>query len=104
MATTIDVQERAGYLRFHVQGVESLHFSVDCFKAVAGESRQRGFTNILIVEQVQGQLSVMDMFSLGKKLPEILRGLKVAYVDLDPGHDLENQFGENVALFLGICG
>ncbi len=97
----ITVTETDDYLRFHVTGTDSLQFSIDYFSAVARECKQRGYAKALIVEELHGQLSNKDMYSLCEKFPDILYGIQVAFVDLDPDHLHENSFGETVAFNRG---
>lgn len=101
MRPQIETQVRDGYLLFNVTGSDSLEFSTEYFSSIANECKQRGFKKALVIEELEGQLSTVEMFELGKRLSKIMGGIQVAFIDLVPEHHKDNCFAENVAVNRG---
>jgi len=97
MDTKITVEEFDNHLAFHIAGPDTIEVSLSYFPKVADMCKQKGFKKALIIEELEGDISAADMFTLTEQLPAILRGLKVAFIDLKPNHAKENRFGETVA-------
>ena len=101
MNLEITTEELSDCLRFQIRGVESSAESIEYWSIVAKECNQRGYTKALVIEEHEGQLSVVDMNLVCEQLPSILQGLTVAYVDTDPDHLSLNKFGEDVVVIEG---
>lgn len=102
MKAYIEFEDKPGYLRCHVTGTDSLDFSIEYFTRVADECRQRGFSNVLVVEELTGQLTTTDMFRLAEKLPKLFRSIRLAFVDMIPDHQEDNLFGETAGINRGL--
>ena len=104
MSNRIDFEEKEGYLRCHVTGVDSLRFSKEFWTSASEKCRSIGMTKILLVEDLEGSLSTMEMFEIGELASECMRGLRVAFVDLRQEDYKDNEFGETVCLNRGgLC-
>ncbi len=101
MRPQIETQVCDGYLLFHVTGSDSLEYSTEYFSSIAQECKQKDYKKALVIEELEGQLSTVDMFELGKRLSKIMSGIWVAFIDLVPEHHQENRFAENVAVNRG---
>ena len=97
MSATIKCTEREGYLVFNVEGEDSLQTSLDYWKEIGEKCHQSGHKKALVIENMSGQLSVQDLYAACEKLPSLVRGIKVAFIDLLPDHIEGNDFGELVA-------
>ena len=97
----INIEERSDYLRFHVIGVDSLKVSIEYFTSIAEKCRKCGYKSVLIIEELQGQLSIMEMYELCTQLPDLFLGLKLAFVDLVSEHIVMNKFRENLVVNRG---
>ena len=104
MENNVQFEERDGYLRCHVTGTDSLAFSIGYFRSVAEECRKRGFTKALIVEELEGQLRTLDLYTLVEQLPELFQGIKLAFVDTVLDHRQGNLFGETVGINRAMHG
>ncbi len=96
MDTNITVEEFDNYLAFRVVGEDSVEVSLSYFHQVADTCKQKGFKKALIIEDLEGDLPTSEIFTVTEQLPAVLRGLKVAFIDLRPNHASDNRFGETV--------
>lgn len=97
MENQVEFEQKEDYLRAFIEGTDSLSFTLEYFNRASDECTKRGLNKLLIVESLEGQLSTTDMYSLGKAMPSIFRGLKFAFVDKHFQDHTLNLFGEDVA-------
>lgn len=97
MENQVKFEQKENYLRAYTEGTDSLSFTLDYFKRISDECVKRGLNKVLIVENLEGQLSTIDIFNVGKVMPSMFRELKVAFVDKHLQDHSLNLFGEDVA-------
>lgn len=102
---SIAYEDRGSYLQARVSGpVDTVATSLAYWNAVAGECRSRGRTRLLVVEDFQSSAPLPDVFQVAEKLPSIVRGIQVAFVDRRIDEFEANKFGEDVAVNRGAHG
>ena len=102
---TIEYDDRGDYLRALVTGaVDTVLTSLSYWNEIAAECRGRGMTRLLVIENFGTSAPLGDVFQVAEKLPAIVRGLRVAFVDRRLEDYSENQFGELVAVNRGVIG
>jgi len=99
-----EFEERDGYLYFHVSGHDSLPKAVKYWTILSEKCKEFGCKKVLFIEDCENQLSALEIYELCVLLPDLLKGLKVAFLDRVSGMDAENKFGENVAVNRGVNG
>jgi hypothetical protein len=93
------------YLYAAVTGrTDTAEISIAYWNAVAAECRSRGFKRLLVTEHFETAPALAEVFEVTSRLPEIIRGLVVAFVDEVLTDWANNQFGENVAVNRGAIG
>ncbi len=102
---TITFEDRSAYLRAHVSGTrDTVEISLRYWGAAADECRRRGMNRMLVVEDFQTSAPIADVFEVAKRLPEIVRGIRVAFVNERLAELDANKFGEDVAVNRGASG
>jgi hypothetical protein len=72
-------------------------------KEIADEVKARGFTQVLIEENISASATKEDAYRVGSEMPELgYAGIKVAYVDRFLEQEEVNEFGRDVAVHNGI--
>lgn len=94
---SITVDESHGYLTIHVKGKDSLSFSLEYWRKIGEICRQKNVNKVLVIEELEGQISVSDMFALCEQLPKLVGGIDIAFIDIEKEHSKDNLFGETVA-------
>ncbi len=102
MKNSFLVEEYPGYIVFRVSGQDSLQFSMDYWQKVGQVCNEKKVYKALIVEDLQGQISMSEMYELCEALPHFVLGLDIAFIDNDPEHSYDNLFGETVARNRGV--
>jgi hypothetical protein len=101
----IAFEERDGYLRAQVRGREdSVSTSLAYWQQIAAEARSRNAAKILVIENFERSIPLMDVYEVAAALPEIVYGLKVAFVDERLDDFEANKFAEDVAVNRGAFG
>ena len=103
---SLDFEERKDYLYVYVTGPEdSFDISRAFFTKVHEKAKELGYQKILVEEDFPNQISITDMFDVGKLLKELFPPpLLIAHVDRNPADIDLNKFGELVAQNRGILG
>jgi hypothetical protein len=102
---SIEYDDRGKYLAAKVTGgIDSAEISLAYWKDVAAECRARGHSRLLVTEHFETPPSLGEVFAVASQLPEIVRGLIVAFVDEVLADYANNQFGEDVAVNRGATG
>jgi hypothetical protein len=99
-------ENRGSYLLAHITGRgEYLETTRTTWRSIAAECKERGFTKLLILEEIAGQLPFMDQYAFADGLRQIgFDGITVAFVDAEPEHYANNKFAEDVAANRGVNG
>lgn len=101
----ITYEDRQAYLYAHVTGrLDTVATSLRYWAEVAAECRRRGHRRMLVIEDFPTIASTTDVFLVAERLPTIIRGLKVAFVDERLAELATNKFGEDVAVNRGAQG
>lgn len=102
---SISYDDRGTYFHARVSGpLDTVATSLAYWHAVADECRRRGHTRLLMVEDFQTSAPLPDVFQVAEKLPAIVRGIQVAFVDKRIDEFEANKFGEDVAVNRGAHG
>ncbi len=59
------------------------------------------YTNILVLDNVNGRLSTLELYEIGEFISELFLGKKIAFVDPKEDTYADNKFGETVILNRG---
>lgn len=103
MPYELTFESREHYLYCLVTGEESSQTSLAYWREVAEKCDELGFKKALVEEELEGQLSDVDMFRACAEFPKLgLIGKKIAFVDRHADHDHGNRFGRTVAFNRGI--
>lgn len=102
---SIAYEDRGSYLYARISGpVDTVPTSLAYWNAVAEECRRRDRAKLLVVEDFQTAAPLPDVFQVAEKLPSIVRGIQVAFVDRRIDEFEANKFGEDVAVNRGAHG
>jgi len=96
MVEQIDVREYSDYLQVIVEGEESLDFALKYMRRVGDDCKRKGFKKALIVADTKGRLSSSDMSSLGGRISQYVRGIKIALVNRQ-SEDYGRQLAEAIS-------
>jgi hypothetical protein len=99
-------ENRESYLLAHITGRgEELETTRTTWRSIATECKQRGFTRVLILEEIAGELPIMDQYAFADGLTKLgFDGIKAAFVDAKPEQFTNNKFAEDVAVNRGAHG
>jgi hypothetical protein len=101
----IQYEETKGFLSASISGdTDSAATSIAYWNEIAAECRKRGHKRMLVVEHFRKEAPLGDVFVVASKIPEIVRGLTVAFVDEVLAEYENNRFAENVAVNRGGSG
>lgn len=98
-------EDEETYLVARVSGPQdTVTISLRYWNEIAEECRRRGLGRLLVVEHFQTCVSIAEVYDVAQRLPAIVRGLRVAFVDENAEEYDANTFGENVAVNRGAIG
>ena len=101
----IAFDERDDYLSARVFGqTDTVTTSLAYWREIVDECKSRGATRVLVVENFENAVPLTDVFEVAEKLPEITRGIRVAFVDKRIEDFEDNKFAEDVAVNRGASG
>ena len=102
----LSFEHRAGYLAAFASGEhDSVEISTTFLAEVARECRARGYKRVLIVDDLKQPLSLIDLYTLIRRLPDLgFLGMVMAYVALNPGEQFDYRFAETAGLNAGLLG
>ncbi len=97
-------EERDGYLYAHVEAEQdSYEVSMGFWKEIAAKTKATGARRVLVEENIATNVSFPDAFKVGAEIPQLGFGnARIAFVDLQHGHEQINDFGELVAVNRGF--
>lgn len=100
----IRFEKRNGYLCAFVDGEQdSLEVSIAYWNELSVECARVGATKLMVIENFPNNVSQVEMFALGEKLPQLgINDVRVAFVDKVEEHHPANKFGELVAVNRGF--
>ncbi len=98
----ITYEDRHDYLYVHMEGPESLSAAILFWEDLSEKAKEEGLKTFLIVDEVTGQLSQMEIFELSIRISCLFLGAKIAYVDPKEETFELNKFGGLVVLNRGV--
>lgn len=101
---TIVFEDYPTYLHALVHG-EAYGYDVltTFLKEIADQVKARGFTRVLIEENISAGTTKEDAFRVASEMPELgFAGIRIAYVDRFLEQEEVNEFGRDVAVHNGI--
>lgn len=102
---TLEFVDKPGYLVARVTGpADSVDIKLAYLAEAAATCRARGKHRLLIIEELAGVLPAAEVQKLGPRIPPIVKGLIVAFIDLRPEHHEINRLGEAIAVDHGAVG
>lgn len=102
---TIVYEDRGRFLYASVTGSQdSLEVSRAFWTAIGEECRRRGFDRVLVIESFEQKGPLADVYEVASELPQIMRGIRIAFIDRELGDLEQNMFAETVALNRGATG
>jgi len=105
MSYSIRFEDRKEYLYVHVEGQDSLETSISYWQEVSRQAEADGFKKILIEEDLEGQLTDLDIYQLTSDFLEMGLGkFLIGFVDIREENTNRIRFGELVATNRGIRG
>jgi hypothetical protein len=104
-AYTIQYEDRPDYLIARVAGpADSVAIKLAYFTEVTDACRERGLHKLLVVEALGTKLAPAEVQRVARELQPALKGLIIAFVDLEPEHHAINRLGEATAVDAGAVG
>ena len=102
----LTMEARDGYLYAYVAGEHDTFEICYAYWAEIGRKlAELGLERVLIVEDIPEESSMVDVYELASRLPEIgFRGITIAFVDRYAGHQDLNDFGVLVGSNRGLIG
>ncbi|MEQ1762978.1 MAG: hypothetical protein ABL984_07530 [Pyrinomonadaceae bacterium] len=96
---TIEYQPTSEYLRADVKGdLAAPQIRVDAWSEIIRRCRGDAVTHLLVVQDSPGNGTETNAFVSSDGIVGLgLKGIKIAYVDIDPANHEVNKFGEMVA-------
>jgi len=105
MSYSIRFEDRKEYLYAYIKGKDSLENSLKYWQEIAEKALADGFQKVLVEENLEGQISDIDMFQLTSKFLDMgMAKLQIGFVDLQEDNLVGNKFGELVVTNRGIKG
>lgn len=102
---TLELEPRDGYLKATVTGPQdSVAITLRFVAEVAAVCRARGYTRVLIVEDLATKNTMAEMYEIAIQAPRLVAGLKVAFYDRFSEHNDLNIFAEQIAVEHGVDG
>jgi hypothetical protein len=80
MAGHVDVRDQSKFVQFKLSGDESLDFALSYWRRVGDECGRKGQKKAMVINNLRGSLSSIDMNELSSRVSGHLRGLKIALV------------------------
>ncbi len=96
---TIEFEHRPKYLYAFISGKDdTLKITKNYWLEMLEECHKSGFNKLLVEEDLQGSLSMQEVFEFASEYAEMgFREILVAFVDRHPAHQQLNRFAELVA-------
>lgn len=96
---TISYENRPEYLRAYIIGdLSRSRTTVECWNTIIKRCRADECERLLVVLDGPGMSNELDAFESAREIADLgLKGIKIAFVDLEPANYKNNQFGELVA-------
>lgn len=96
MVYRVTSERRHHYLHVRLEGPESYQEAVRFWQWLAEQARTAGVDEFMIVDEVQGRLSVVDHFEISEIVARLFAGKRIAYVDPKAETWDANEFGGTV--------
>jgi hypothetical protein len=96
MAGHVDVRDQSKFMQFKLSGDESLDFALNYWRRVGDECGRKGRKKALVINDLRGNLTSIDMNELSSRISGHLRGLKIALVCRD-SQDYGRQLADIIA-------
>ncbi len=96
MVYRVTSERRHHYLHVRLEGPESYQEAVRFWKWLADQGRALGVDEYMIVDEVQGRLSMVDHFEISEVVARLFAGKRIAYVDSKAETWDANEFGGTV--------
>lgn len=94
-------KDRGDYLFVSIEGDESYASALHFWEDLVGKKTRDGFRKIMIVDQVSGRLSTIELHKLSEMISSLFIGSRIAFVDPKEETFEDNKFGETVILNRG---
>lgn len=98
---SISYENRPSHLFAHIEGPESYKNAVHFWKELTLKATEMDHNNILVLDEVSGRLSTINLFKVGEIISELFVGKRIAFVDPKEDTFADNKFGETVILNRG---
>lgn len=101
----LEIEPHEDYLfAYYEAGKDSISLSNKLWKEISVQMKNHGFSKLLVVENIKDNPgSVIEMYSIVNAAVRLgFAGKSVAFVDLVEEHYSANQFGETLAVNLGV--
>ena len=103
MSYTIRFEDRKQYLYAFIEGQDSLEASLNYWQEIAQKALNDGFDKVLVEEDLEGQVSDIDMFRLTSRFLDMgMANLQIGFVDRKDDHVVGNKLGELIVTNRGI--
>ena len=102
MSYKIIYTNKSGYLHVHISGPESFEAALHFWKELAGKAKAEQINRFLIVDEVSGQLTLLEHHNLSLIIARDFFGKIIAYIDPKTETFENNKFGEDVVYNRGV--
>lgn len=89
-------KNRPSHLFVHIEGPESYEAAVGFWKELALKATEMDHDNILVLDEVSGRLSTINLYKVGELVAKLFIGKRIAFVDPKKDTFVDNKFGETV--------
>jgi hypothetical protein len=104
-AYTLAWEDRTGFLHAAILGKEdSYETTLGAVTEIAATCRERGVDKVLVEHAIPGRLKTLDIWKIASLLPELYRGITVAFVVHLTERPENPEFLETVARNRGATG
>jgi hypothetical protein len=94
---TLTFELRKNYLYAHITGRDSFSASLDYWKKIADKVRKLDLSNVLVHENLMGDVSEGEMFEIMMKVLPSSTGIKIAFYDENTADENVNDLGQLIA-------
>ena len=93
---TVIYDAKPDFLFVSISGAESFEEAARFWKNLALKVHEEKISKVMVLDQVSGRLSTLEVHQIGELISKLFRGVRIAFVDPKEETYSDNEFGETV--------